>query len=401
MELERSRKTDILSLYVPSFFIFLGMGIVSPILALYAESFQVSYTLVSLAISMYAIGRFIADLPVGVFAERFGRRPLMIIGTALITLTSFLNAVAGSFWEFLLYRFIQGAGSAMWMTSRTTLLADILKPEERGRVMSYFQSFMLIGSAAGPTIGGIAAELWGLHAPFYLYSLSGLVSLILTWFWIHEPKTHMKREGDSHLSLEVWGRIIKNKSFSMACLATFTSFFLMTGIRGTIIPLFSSNVLNLNAAEIGTVISYATVMNLIMTIPIGHGIDFYGRKPIIIVSLIVSAIASIGFSFTFDYLTISLMALLLGVGTSGAQQAPLAMATDATIHEPHGLCMGLYRFFGDIGFVLGPIILGAVADYYNLRTPFFVMGALIFFNVFLIILLAEETYSAKRNLRTR
>ncbi|MGQ9680045.1 MAG: MFS transporter [Candidatus Bathyarchaeia archaeon] len=400
MQLERSKRNDILSIYVPSFFIFLGMSIVSPILALYAETFQISYTLVSLAISMYAIGRFITDLPVGVFADRFGRRPLMIVGTILIALTSFLNAIAGSFWEFLVYRFIQGAGSSMWMTSRTILLADILKPEERGRVMSYFQSFMLIGSAAGPTIGGIAADLWGLRAPFYLYSLSGIISLLLTWLWVHEPKTHVEKGHESHLSLQVWGRIIKNKSFSMACLATFTSFFLMTGLRGTMIPLFANDILNLNASEIGTIISYATIMNLLLTIPIGYGIDFYGRKPIIIVSLIVSAVASVGFAFTSDYLTISLMALLLGVGTSGAQQAPLAMATDATIHEPHGLCMGLYRFFGDIGFVLGPIILGAVADYHGLRMPFYVMGGLIAFDIVLITLLAKETYSARKNRRS-
>jgi len=73
----------------------------------------------------------------------------MIIGTALIALTAFLNATADNFWLFLFYRFIQGMGTSMWVTSRTTLLADILKPEERGRVLGYFQSFQTIGQAAG------------------------------------------------------------------------------------------------------------------------------------------------------------------------------------------------------------------------------------------------------------
>ena len=135
---ERSLKSDILSIYVPSFFIFLGMSIVSPILPLYAESFNVSYTFVSLAISMYAFGRFVVDLPVGVIADKFGRRPLMVVGTLILTVCSFLNASARNFALFLLYRFIEGVGSAMWFTSRTMLLADILKPEERGRIMSYF-----------------------------------------------------------------------------------------------------------------------------------------------------------------------------------------------------------------------------------------------------------------------
>ena len=397
MELEkRTRTSDILSIYIPSFFIFLGMSIISPILPLYAESFNVSFTLVSLAISIYAFGRFIVDLPVGFVADRFGRRPLMIIGTALITVTAFLNATTSSFTEFLVYRLIQGAGSSMWMTSRTTLLADMLKPEERGRVMSYFQSFMLIGAAAGPTIGGIVASVWDIRAPFYFYALTGLISLVLTFIWIKEPKRTLVENGEgAHFSPQVLKRMLLNRSFSMACLATFTSFFLMTGIRGTMIPLYANNILGLNEVEIGTVISYATLMNLILTIPIGYGIDYFGRKPIIVLSLSITAVASSLFPSAVNYLTISLSALLLGIGTSGAQQAPLAMATDASIHEPHGLSMGLYRFFGDIGFTMGPLILGFIADGYGLQMPFYFMAALIAVNAALFFTLARETYSAR------
>jgi len=148
---------DILSIYVPSFFIFLGMSIISPILPIYAESFNVNYTMVSLAVSMYAFGRFIADVPVGLLADKVGRRLLMVLGTVILTVCSVLNATAPTFALFLLYRLLEGVGSAMWMTSRTTLLADILRPEERGRVMSYFQAFMLLGSSAGPTVGGFIA----------------------------------------------------------------------------------------------------------------------------------------------------------------------------------------------------------------------------------------------------
>jgi len=50
----------------------------------------------------------------------------------LLTATALLNALAKSFLEFLFYRLIQGVGASMWMTGRTTLLADILTPEERG-----------------------------------------------------------------------------------------------------------------------------------------------------------------------------------------------------------------------------------------------------------------------------
>ena len=179
--MERSLRMDILSIYVPSFFIFVGMSIVSPILPLFAKSFDVSYTMVSLAISSYAFGRLIMDIPSGWLSDKWGRRPLMIWGTLIIAITAFLNARAGTFLEFLLYRTIQGVGSSMWMTSRTTLLADILKPSERGRIMGYFQTFQLLGSSAGPIIGGYVAIWYGLQSTFYFYALLGIISLIITY----------------------------------------------------------------------------------------------------------------------------------------------------------------------------------------------------------------------------
>lgn len=394
----RSVTSDVFSIYVPSFFIFLGMSIVSPILPLYAESFNVSYVLVSLAISMYAVGRFVVDLPVGAIVDRFGRKPMMLAGTLLLTICSVLNATAPTFEIFLLYRLLEGVGSAMWMTSRTTLLADMLKPHERGRVMSYFQSFMLIGSAAGPTIGGFISLFWGIRAPFYFYALAGAISVVLTWVAVHEPKNiHRYTQGESGFSMPLMKRLITNRTFVMACVATSTSFFLMTGIRGTILPLYGNAVLGLDEAEIGTVISCATIMNLFLTIPIGYGIDYLGRKPIIVGCLAVTAIASSIFPLTTSFLTLALAALFLGVGTSGAQQAPLAMATDATIHEPHGMSMGVYRFFGDLGFVLGPIILGYTADSYDLKMPFYLMSGIVVVNMVIIALFARETYSSRNN----
>ena len=393
---DRSKTNDILSIYVPAFFIFLGMGIVSPILAIYARSFQVSFALVSLAISMYAVGRLIADVPVGLLSDRVGRRPMMIAGTIILAVMSFLNATATDFWMFLFFRLMQGIGSSMWINARQTLLADILKPEERGRVLGYFQTFQLIGSAAGPTVGGFAAAFWDLRAPFYFYAFLGVISLVLTVILVHDPVSVKERGGDSlHFSLQIVKRIISIRSFMMACLATFSMTFLTAGVRDMIIPLYADNVIGLGEVEIGTVISYTTILNLIMAIPVGYMIDYYGRKSVILKSLYITAAASFLFSFTYDYWSMSLVAVLLGVGTSGSQQAPLAMATDVTINEPRGLSIGVYRLFADIGFVIGPIILGFVADNYGLKVPFYLMAAILFVNAVLILLFAKETYSKR------
>ena len=264
---ERSRTSDILSIYVPSFFIFIGMGIVSPVLTIYAQSFGVSIFLAGMAITVYSVGRLVMDFPAGLLADKIGRRPLMIVGTALIALCAFLNATADNFWLFLFYRFIQGMGASMWMTSRTTLLADILKPEERGRVLGYFQSFQTIGQAAGPTIGGFIATWYGAQANFYFYAATGVVSLVLTYMFIKETESGNAHSGELAFPKDLTLRLIKNKGFVFASIASATAFFIVSGIRQDILPFYAAEVAGLGPAEIGMILSVATLANLFLTIP--------------------------------------------------------------------------------------------------------------------------------------
>jgi MFS family permease len=67
------------------------------------------------------------------------------------------------------------------------------------------------------------------------------------------------------------------------------------------------------------------------------------------------------------------------------------MATDVTIDDPHGLAMGLYRVFGDIGFIVGPTILGFIADHFGLTMPFYFMTALLFIIGLFVLKAATET----------
>lgn len=371
------------------------MGIVSPVLTLYAQSFGVSIFLAGMTITVYSLGRLVMDFPAGVLADRIGRRPLMIIGTAMIAICAFLNALADSFWLFLLYRFIQGIGASMWMTSRTTLLADILKPEERGRVLGYFQSFQTIGQAAGPTIGGFIAAWYGAQANFYFYAGTGLISLVLTYVFIKETESGKAHSGELAFPKEQTLRLLKNKGFVFASLASAIAFFIVSGIRQDILPFYAAEVAGLGPAEIGMILSAATLANLFLTIPIGYGIDLIGRKPIVVFGLVASGISMALFPQYTSFILLCGVALIMGVGTSGMQQAPLAMATDATIGEPRGVSMGVFRFFGDVGSLFGPILLGAIADGFGLSAPFYAMSIIIFIVAALVFAFGEETLPGK------
>ncbi|MBM3292086.1 MFS transporter [Candidatus Bathyarchaeota archaeon] len=393
---QRSTMNDFLSLYMPSFFVFLGMSIVGPSLPLYAKSFGVSYTLVSLAISMYAFGRLIADLPMGILADRIGGRRLTVLGTVIMSAGALGNYFAPDFLWFIILRFVQGIGSSMWQTARTTLLADMLKPEERGRVMGYFSTFMLLGGAAGPTVGGFVGEWWGVKAPFLAYFIAGVASTLLSFFFLIEPPR--KTQTSSHIfSIKYVRHLLSIRAFTIATIASFAAFLLMTGIRGTTFSLYANTVLRLDQVSIGTILTYASLTNLFLTMPVGYLVDYYGRKSITWIALFLSGISCLIFPFTTDYLTLSLAAVFMGIATIGSQQAPMAMVTDATDNEPRGISMGVFRFFGDISFILGPILTGMIADAANLRMPFYFMAAIMFISAVIVAFFGVETYSRRKN----
>jgi MFS family permease len=79
----------------------------------------------------------------------------------------------------------------------------------------------------------------------------------------------------------------------------------------------------------------------------------------------------------------------------GIQQAPLVIVADVTAEESRGASMGIFRFFSDVGSLLGPLALGLVANAFGLSAPFYAMGAIIFLIAALISCFGVETLSHK------
>lgn len=153
----------------------------------------------------------------------------------------------------------------------------------------------------------------------------------------------------------------------------------------------------MDPGAIGTILSYATLTNLLMTVPMGYAIDLVGRKPVIVWNILVMAVANVSFVFARDYWGMTVAALVLGVASAGAGQAPLALATDATLHERRGLAMGVYRLIGDVGMMIGPVALSLIADTTDLHAPFWVMTGMLVVNAVLVAVFAKEIIKTRFN----
>jgi MFS family permease len=358
----------LLILCVTTSVVMMGQGIISPVLPLYAESFGVGTAAIGLTITAFGVARLVVNLPAGFISERHGRRLLLFGGPAITVVGSVASGLAPTFAWLLVSRFVAGAGSAMYMTGAMILLTDITSDENRGRVMSIYQGSLLAGVSLGPAVGGFVAQGFGLDAPFYVVAVLALLAMFLSFGrmpeTVHEARRAARPGGDDNPPS---GRgavlsLLARPDFLLVCMLSGSIFLTRTGGRLTLIPLLGENRLGMSPALLGAVFTMMTLLNLATLAPAGTMIDRLGRKAVIVPSALVTGSALVLFAVSGNVGLFVIAAVIHGLGTGIVGPAPAAYAADIAPPGLRGVSMGLFRTFGDAGFVIGPVLLGALAD---------------------------------------
>ena len=352
----------VLNLSLVTFLILLGLSMVSPILPTYAESFQVSYTLVGFVVSSFAVTRMVLDIPAGLLSRRFDKKKIMISGLVLLSVSSVLAGLAPNYITLVIARMIEGAGSALYVTTATVFLAQISGEEKRGQWMSLYMGMLLLGAIFGPTFGGIIADIYDIRAPFFAYAIITGVAVLPT---LALPK--LTNSGNGSLALEPreilrdMRQVLSNPSFLLVTFAVFTMFLLRTGVRSTLVPLFAANNLGMDSISIGLVLTIGGITTALTITPMGSISDRIGRKIPLALCLVLTAVITLLIPFSTDLFTLSIAIAIYGavIGLSGPSAA---YVTDLSPQDKLEISMGLYRTISDSGFVVGPLLLGFLAD---------------------------------------
>jgi len=386
----KQRLFVILNLSLVSGFVILGVTVISPVLPQYALSFSIPVALVGWAISAFALARLVTDIPAGFLADRFGRKRSMISGLVLIIVSSIAAGTAGSYAWLIVARIVGGVGSAIYMTSATTWVVQVSAGESRGRYMSLYTGLVFAGTAFGPTIGGYAAARFGLSAPFFAYAVFALVGLIAT-LPLKEPADSSQAAG-SRMRMKDILNILSNRSFMLVNCAVLALFFLRTGVRGTLVPLYASLNLGLPEDRIGILLTVAAVGTAISTFPSGWLSDKVGRKIPMMACLFLSGVAALLIPWQGSLAGLMGIMAFYGLAT-GLQGSIAAWPADVAPKGRLGTSMGVYRVMADVGMVLGPIAASYIADYTGdlTVTPIpFLVPAILCFIMGLVVIRARD-----------
>lgn len=379
----------------------LGFGALIPVLPLYAQSFGVSVSAIGTTIAAYGLARLVLAIPSGRLSDRFGRRPTLAAGGAASALGSLWCGLAGSFPEFLAARFVAGAGAAMVLTTGTIVLADISTPERRGRVMALYQGTFLFAVGIGPFPGGLLAEHFGMAVPFHVQAGASAIVGAIAWFAVSETRelAHGRRAAGAPAQppfREQMRLLFGKVGFMLVSLISFMNAVVRTGGLFSVVPLIGAVRLGLGAGQIGSGFALGSVLGLVASYPAGVLADRYGRKPVIVPATLLTGVSMFAFCVAPSYAWFVVACVVWGIASAISGAAPAAYAADSAPPGMNAAAMSTFRMLADVGYVIGPIGLGLLADAQGPETTMYLCAGLITAVGLLFARFAPESYRAGR-----
>jgi MFS family permease len=380
-------------LVVVSFVIALGFGIVAPALPTFARSFDVSVTAAGIVISAFAFMR-LAFAPVsGKLVSVFGERPVYIWGIIVVGLSTGACALAAGYWQLLVLRALGGVGSTMFTVSAIGLLIRLTPPALRGRSTSLWSSSFLFGGVSGPLFGGGLIAI-SLRAPFVVYAVALFAAAAVAWLFLRRSTLvgMVPTGGISAMTVrEAW----RHPAYRAALASNFANGWAVLGVRVSLVPLFVIEVLHREKSLAGVALSVFAAGTVTVLVFSGRLVDSLGRRPPMLIGLVVTGGATIWLGFTSGVLEFLAAALVTGAGTGLMTPAQGATVADVIGSQARGgPVLAAAQMTADSGAILGPVATGLLADWLSYSAAFVLTGVLLLL-VAVVWLRSPETLPPK------
>lgn len=388
---EPTWKDLILPVYLPSFLLAFGSGLLIPTLPLYAQSFDLSFSMVSLVVAASSIGTVIGDVPAGMLLERVSRKTGMVIGISIVLVGMTGLGLARTSLELILYQGLSGLGMALWQTSRHTFITDVIAVRSRGRALAIFGGVGRTGAFTSPAIGGMLGAAFGLRMPIFVYAaVIGIVLVLVIWFIVdtrpeksgagpHEPWRQVRDMAVRHArplltagSAQIFAQMIRQG-------------------RRLIIPLYGVSVIGLDVEAVGLIMTLSSAVDMLLFPAAGYIMDHYGRKYSAVPAFLIMGAGMALIPLTSSFTGLLLATLVIGLGNGLGSGTMMTLGADLAPPHSIGQFLGLWRFIGDVGGVGGPLVVGNFADAFGLSVAAFSLSGIGAVASVILVFLVRET----------
>lgn len=381
-----SNRRNLAILFLTLVVIMLGFGMIIPIMPFYIDAFGASGSELGLLMAVFATMQFIFSPIWGNLSDRYGRKPILMIGVIGNAITQLLFGLSTQLWMLFAARALSGILSSATLPTAMAYIGDSTSEEDRSSGMGMLGAAMGVGMVLGPGFGGWLA-FDSLSTPFFV--AAGLSVVVLLFIALALPESlppSMRQSQDGKFVGPQFGQMWR-ALFSPIGFLLFLAFLVSFGLTNfeAIFGLYALERFGYGPQQVGTVL---TVIGLIFAVVqgglTGPLTKRWGEVLIIKASLLGSVVG-----FLIMLLANSFPTVLLTVGLfilSNAMLRPVVSSlTSKRATTGQGVAMGLNNSFMSLGRIMGPIWAGFIFDL-NLNLPY-LSGAIVMFLGFFVSML--------------
>jgi MFS family permease len=358
-----------------SFLFSLGQGVLRPSLPLYLQqSFAANYRMVTLIPVVFGAGKWAANLPTGYLLDRLGRRRLMVTGLLLIAAIDLASAATTAFVLFLGLRAVGGMGWAMFGTVATTTMVDRPAADRRGRAIGLFLMSESLGLLLGSVAGGWLYQTAGTTSPFVFEAACMLVAALAVSSWPAPAVT--RRDVPASAGRRLLATVLRVPGVILMSVTSAALIAIQTGALVFLFPLYLAERGAMRPETVGYVVGLGMLGRLLALWLGGSASDHWGRLPVLVPGLLGYGVLLASLVLVTDPVLLGLWSFMIGAGAGFVAGLPTAIVGDRVAPPLQGIAIGWLRTVTDAGMLVGPLVMGTLADAVHLAAAFLAAGAI-------------------------
>ncbi len=338
-------------------------------------------------IIVFGIVKAFTNYFAGALANKVGRKHLLTIGWLFAIPVPFILMTANNWNWIIAANILLGINQGLAWSSTVVMKIDLVGEKQRGFAMGLNEFAGYIAVAAVALLTGWIASEYGLRPyPFYIGIALSFLGLLGSFFFIKDTKHHVAAETTTSkipaLKNIFWETTWINKNLGSVTQAGLVNN-LNDGMAWGILPILLASK-GFDIADIGIITAVYPAVWGIGQLFTGKMADYFCKKDLLFLGMFMQGVALVTLIFAQSFTHFVLLSSVLGLGTAMVYPTFLATVAENTNPSDRAQSVGIFRLWRDMGYAIGAILTGLIADYFGVSASVILIGLLTIGSAFII-----------------